>query len=282
MPMKDDRLPLTRIAEGREAEIFSRGDREVLRLYRDPSAGDRADREMLALAAVRTALPCVPEPHGRLDWNGRPGILMQRLDGHGILSEIQRRPWRVFELAKLCGRVHAELNALRAPADLPDLRSELERRIEGDSSIPDELRALALAELARTPDGDALCHGDFQPDNLLLCPTGPAVIDWGNATRGDACGDFARTALMMGVGSLAPGAPALIRWGRGAGRGLFTRLYVAGYEETRGYDAEAVLRWKLVRAVERLADRIAEERRPLLRAAAHLLRRLRARSAGVE
>jgi aminoglycoside phosphotransferase (APT) family kinase protein len=268
----------TKIAEGREAEIFSWDEGEVLRLYRDPNARDRADREIVALDAVRCALPCVPAPHGRLDWDGRPGILMQRLDGHGVLAEIQRRPWRVRPLAMLCGRAHANLNALRAPVQLPELRGELKRRIEGEASIPSEFRVAALHELDRLPDGDALCHGDFHPDNVLLCRTGPVVIDWPNATRGDACGDFARTVLMMELGTLPPGAPPLIRFSQRAVRGFFTRAYVAGYGETRRFDDEAIRRWKFVRAVDRLAENIAGERRSLLRTAGRLRRGLEARS----
>ena len=208
-----------KLAEGREAEIFSWGERQVLRLYRDPNSRERADREVLALAAVRTALPFAPAQFGRMDWDGRPGILLERLEGHAIFAEIQRRPWRAWALAKLTGRVHAGVNAVRAPASLPDLRQEVRRRIETTSEIPDELRASALAELARLPDGDALCHGDFHPENILLCPDGPVVIDWPNATRGDACADFARSSVMLRVGSLPPGTPAVIRWGRRLGQG---------------------------------------------------------------
>ena len=266
----------TKIAEGREAEIFSWDEGEVLRLFRDPDARARADREIAALQAVRSALPCVPAPHGRMDWNGRPGILMQRLDGCGILAEIQRRPWRLWALARLCGRVHANLNALPAPAQLPELKEDLKRRIESEASIPTRFRVAALNELDRLPDGDALCHGDFHPDNVLLCSTGPAVIDWPNATRGDACGDFARTVLMMELGTLPPGAPALIRWSQWAARGLFTRAYVAGYTETRHYDDEALRRWKFVRAVDRLAENIAGERKSLLRTAERLCGELEA------
>ena len=178
-------MTLTKIAEGREAEIFAWGEHEVLRLYRDPNAGDRANREIVALDAVRAVLPCVPAVRGRMDWNGRPGIRMQRLDGRGVLAEVQRRPWRVWALAALCGRVHADVNHLRGPESLPELKGELRRRIDGNESIPNELCATALEELKRLPDGDALCHGDFQPDNVLLCLTGPAVIDWPHASFHD-------------------------------------------------------------------------------------------------
>jgi len=261
-----------RIAEGREAEIFAWGADLVLRLYRDPNASGRADREIAALEAVRSAMPRVPAPHGRMDWKGRPGILMQRLDGRAVLAEIQRRPWRVWTLAKLCGRVHAELNRVEAPRELPELRDELRRRIEGEPLVPPELRAAAFRELDRVPDGNALCHGDFQPDNVLMCAAGPVVIDWSYATRGDPCGDFARTALMMKLGSVPPGTPWLIRFGQLFGRGFFACAYVAGYQETLRHPDEAVARWKLVRAVERIADRIPEERSALLRFADALRR----------
>jgi hypothetical protein len=145
-----------------------------------------------------------------MQWEGRPGILMQRLDGHGILAEIQRRPWRAWALATLCGRVHADVNGIRAPENLPDQKRR-KRRIESLADVPSALRTAVLRELDRLPDGEALCHGDFHPDNVMLCSTGPAVIDWPNATRGDACGDFARSSVMMRVGAIPPGAPRLIR-----------------------------------------------------------------------
>lgn len=259
-----------KLAEGREAEIFAWDERAVLRLYRDPTRAAAADRELLALAAVRGVLPRVPVPHGRLDLDGRPGILMERLDGRGLFAELQRRPWRLGSLAKLTGRIHAELNGVRAPAGLPELKLEVRRRIEALADVPDALRASALDELSRLPDGDALCHGDFHPENVVLCRSGPVVIDWPNATRGDACADYARSTLMLRVGSLPPGTPALIRAGRVVGAGLYGRAYRAGYEQVRRYDERALRRWQLVRAIDRFADGIPEERDALLREAERL------------
>lgn len=260
-----------KIAEGREAEIFSWQDGTVLRLYRDPAAGDRADREMMVLAAVRSVLPCVPTPTARITHDGRPGIVMERIDGRPVLEEIVRQPWRTLSLAALVGRLHAELHAVTAPPGLPPLRTVLRERIGYDDAVPDELRRAALPVLDALPDGDGLCHGDFQPDNVLLRPAGPVIIDWASATRGDPDGDFARTAVMMRVGSLPPGTPALIRWGSLVAGRAFRRAYVRGYARVRPYDAARVRRWTLVRVVERLADRIPDERAPLLREAARLL-----------
>jgi aminoglycoside phosphotransferase (APT) family kinase protein len=260
-----------KIAEGREAEILSWGDGRVLRLYRDPAAAAQADREMQALAAVRSVLSLVPTPYERIEWQGRPGIVMQRVEGRDALSEISRQPWRLAELSALTGRVHAELNRIAAPAALPALRAELRARIAGDAAIPERLRAPTLEALAALPDGSALCHGDFQVANVLLSPSGPVVIDWGYATRGDPDGDYARSVLMTRLGSLPPGTPRLIRWGRHLGTGLFRQVYQRAYQRGRSYDPVRVRRWTLVRTVERLADRIPEERDGLIREADRLL-----------
>ncbi|MFI5217588.1 MAG: phosphotransferase family protein [Candidatus Limnocylindria bacterium] len=259
-----------KIAEGREAEILDWGEGRVLRLFRDPAAGARADREMGALAAVRSVLPIVPEPFERIEWQGRPGIVMQRVDGRDALTQIGRQPWRVAQLAALSGRIHAGLNEIRAPDSLPALRGELAARIAADAAIPERLRAAALEALADLPDGTALCHGDFQIANVLLSPSGPVVIDWGYATRGDPAGDFARSLLMTRLGSLPPGTPSLIRWGRRLGLGWFRQAYQRAYRQGQPHDPGRVLRWELVRAVERLADRIPEERAGLLREANRL------------
>lgn len=266
------RMQAVKIAEGREAEILSWGDGRVLRLYRDPAAAAQADREMQALAAVRSVLSLVPTPYERIEWQGRPGIVMQRVDGRDALTEISRQPWRLAELSALTGRVHAELNRIAAPAALPSLRAELGERIGRDAAIPERLRAPALETLAGLPDGTALCHGDFQVANVLLSPGGPVVIDWGYATRGDADGDFARSLLMTRLGSLPPGTPRLIRWGRHLGTGLFRLVYQRAYRQGRSHDPVRTRRWQLVRAVERLADRIPEERGRLLREVDRLLR----------
>jgi aminoglycoside phosphotransferase (APT) family kinase protein len=260
-----------KIAEGREAEILAWGEGRVLRLFRDPAAGARADREMQALSAVRSVLALVPAPCERIEWQGRPGIVMERIPGRDALTQIARQPWRMPELAALSGRVHAELNGIAAPAALPALRAEVAGRIAGDAAIPDELRAPVLAALASLPDGTALCHGDFQIANLLLSPSGPVVIDWGNVTRGDPVGDFARSLLMTRLGSLPPGTPRLVRWGRRLGAGLFRLAYQRAYRKRLPHDPAHVRRWTLVRAVDRLADGIPEERPALLREAQRLL-----------
>ena len=72
----------------------------------------------------------------------------------------------------------------------------------------------------------------------------------------------------------------MIRCGRRFGEGLFRRAYQRAYQRSSARDPDRILRWELVRAVERLADRIPDERSGLVREANRLLgdRRFRAHS----
>jgi aminoglycoside phosphotransferase (APT) family kinase protein len=265
---------LEKIGEGREAEIFAWEPGTVLRLFRDRGSAERAAREVVVLGAVRGTLELVPEVRGGIEVAGRPGLLMERLEGPNMLEEMARRPWRVRELATMAGRIHAELHGLEAPHELPGLRERLEARLHAAAGIPDGLRDTGRRVLEGLCDGDRICHGDYWPANVLLTARGPVVIDWADATRGDPIGDFARTALMMRVGSLPPGTPRLVRATGSFGGWLFQAAYRRAYARLRAYDSRALVRWEFVRGVERLADSIPEERTGLLRELERLQGRL--------
>ena len=63
----------------------------------------------------------------------------------------------------------------------------------------------------------------------------------------------------------------LRRQGRRLGTGLFRLAYQRAYQRGRTPDPSRLRRWTLVRVIERLADRIPEERDRLLREADRLL-----------
>jgi thiamine kinase-like enzyme len=43
-----------------------------------------------------------------------------------------------------------------------------------------------------------VCHGDYNPSNIILTPSGePYIIDWAHATQGSASADAARTYLIF-------------------------------------------------------------------------------------
>jgi aminoglycoside phosphotransferase (APT) family kinase protein len=252
-----------RIGEGREAEILEAGEGRVLRLLWSPDGGPWLDREELALRAAGAAGAPVPAVYERTTEDGRPGLVMERLDGPDLLTRIGTRPWTVVAAGRTLGRVHARLHEAPAPQELPDLKDNVRLLLDGGAErVPDGLLAEAHDLLAELPDGDRICHGDYHPANVLLTAAGPRVIDWPAASRGDPMADVSRTRLLVELAELPAHAPALVRRLDRVGRSLLLGSYLRAYGRP---DPEMIGRWTRVLTIARLAEDIEGERAALLR-----------------
>lgn len=237
----------------------------MLRLFRQPRDAMALAREAAAMTAARALLPLVPAVIGMVEVDGRPGMIMERIDGPDLLTSTGKKPWWVWKAGRINGEVQARLNEVPAPHELPTLRQRITTMVSSPL-VPQPVAAFALRELEELPEGWLLCHGDLHPANILLSSRGPIVIDWPNATRGDPHADYARTRLMLRIGSLPPGSPLLLRAIAGVGRKVLGRSYDRAYRRTRSgaVDMELVRRWEIVRCADRLAENIPEERPVLL------------------
>jgi aminoglycoside phosphotransferase (APT) family kinase protein len=255
---------LKKIAEGREAEIYAWEPGAVLRLFRDARAAASIEHERQAMEAVRAVVPLVPAVLGVTEVMGRPGIIMERVDGPDLLSMIAKKPWAVWGAGRIAGDVHAQLHGVVAPPTIPSLRELGQRLLPGSALVPPHIAAWALRELDVLPDGDRLLHGDFHPGNILMSAHGPVVIDWPNVTRGNPDADLGRSLLLLRLGELPPGSPLVLRLGARVARSVLRASYVRAYRRTRNVDMGIVLRWERLRAADRLMDGIPEERAALL------------------
>jgi len=149
------------VASGRASEIFDLGDGRVLRRFR--SGGD-PEHEALVMRHARDHGYPVPEVHEVLS----DGLVLERVEGPTMSAVLRRRPWTLRRETRALARLHDALHAIVAPP---------------------ALRALG--------DGDRLLHLDLHPDNVMLSPRGPVVIDWTNAHRGDPMVDVALTWVIL-------------------------------------------------------------------------------------
>ena len=249
-----------RLAEGREAEVFLQSEGRVLKLWRLADDGPKAEREYAVCRLLGSLAPAV---HELVDVDGRPGLVMDRIDGDSLLAQLERRPYEVFRAARVLARVHVELNARPAPKELPDLKQLLASRLALAGRLPAEHRDLSLRLLDSLPDGDRLCHNDFHLGNLLGSWDAPVAIDWGWAARGDPTSDVARTELLQRIGALPPGVPVVFRGLARIGRGLLTEGYLRTYRRM-GAIGSTIDRWRFVHRAARFADDIPEEHSRLL------------------
>ena len=150
------------IGAGRSADVYALSQGRVLRRFRTPH-DVRAEAEIMRyLAKAGFPVPAVHDADG-------PDLVMDRLDGRDMLSELSRRPWLAARHGRTLAQLHNRLHEITAPAGL--------RQALGP--------------------GDRVLHLDLHPGNVMLTSRGPVVIDWTNASAGPAGADVATAYLIM-------------------------------------------------------------------------------------
>jgi len=139
--------------------------------------------------------------------------------------------------------------------------------MERAQELTAELRAAVTARLLALPDGSAVCHGDFHPDNVILTREGPVIIDWMTAGHGNPDADVARTVLMLRHGQ-PMGASALQLKLIELLRQQLLSGYLRAYRSRRPCPDSAIEDWVPVIAAARLSEGIESEREMLLGLAA--------------
>lgn len=255
---------LRRLGEGRQAELFTWPPDGVVKLFRRAKALEAAKSEADAMGVLSSTTIPMARFLGTVTVEGRPGIVMERLVGADQLTLLGRKPWKIWSVATALGRLHAGLHSAPPPEGLPPLRPFIRAEIEFSEWVSPELKALALADLDRLPDGEAVCHWDFHPGNVIETADGPKIIDWANVRRGDRLADVARTRLIIQSGVLPPGVPLLIRWFNALGRGVLVWRYLSEYRRRRPFAKTELEAWTRVSLTSRLSYGLPQEREHLL------------------
>ncbi|MCW2724359.1 MAG: aminoglycoside phosphotransferase [Frankiales bacterium] len=250
-----------RIAGGAEADVFAAGPGRVVKLWRDPAAVPRAAEEARRTELVAAAGVAVVAVHGQVTIDGRPGLLLDRIEGSDLARLLAARPWTVDRVAAELAGAQVALHARAAPAGVPDLHDVLVGRLD---ALPHGLRDPALRRLDALPAGDRLLHGNLHLANAVRSPTGPVLVDWGDVSRGAPVAEVAHTLVRYRLARLRAEAPGWVHAVSAPGRALLRSRYLHHYQRLAMVDLAAVAAWLPVRAAERLAEGNADEEATLL------------------
>lgn len=252
------------IGRGRTADVFAYGEGRVLKLFAAWMPVDAAQREAeLGRKVYETGLP-VPAVYEIVEVDGQHGIIYERVDGPTMACVFRSRPWTVYRLAGLLAELQAAVHAQKVTG-LPSRREKLAQRIQRADALPAHQRARVIQRLDALPDDNALCHGDFHPENILMSARGPVIIDWIDAAQGHPLADMARTSMLLrmseGVEPAGRGQKALEGIFRKIAHYRYLRRYLALCPGTRRVDIEA---WLPPVMAARLVENVPGEREALL------------------
>lgn len=254
------------VGTGRTAEVYAWGNGQIVKLYRAEIPRDWLSYEEKVARIVSEAGLQAPVVGEIVEIGGRPGIVYERITGPSMLELLPRKPWRVWQAARTFAALHAAMHDCQRPG-LPSQREALVRGIRAPAQLGDETRARLLGALELLPDCEAVCHGDLHPDNVILSPRGPVVIDWMSAKHGNPVADVARTVLMFRIAHPLPGMGAGKRAAIRCLRRTFLSTYLRTYVKLRPFPLAQIDPWIPIQAAARLNERITEEESALIRQA---------------
>jgi uncharacterized protein (TIGR02172 family) len=242
------------IGAGRTADVFAWGNEQVLKLYQDWMPAVAIEREFALTRLAREAGLPVPAADEMLRIDGRLGIVFERVRGTSLLKTLESRPWELVSISRLLAEYHARMHACSLPPEAPGQREQIEQGIAWANDLSETEKQSILTSLAHLPDGNAICHGDFHPDNIIMTEHGPVIIDWMTGRRGHPLADVARMLLLIQTGGLPPRISFGMRLLINASRSGLVTTYLARYRQIHSASQAGIDAWRLPLLAARLFE----------------------------
>ncbi|KIL39474.1 hypothetical protein SD70_20025 [Gordoniibacillus kamchatkensis] len=253
------------IGRGKTAEIFEYGQDTIVKLYRDGYPEDAIRHELRMSQLVCSLGIDTPQAHEIVAIGNRHGVVFQRIHGAPLLNAMIRTPWAIRKHAGTLAALHYDVHAHRAAGAFRQQKQVLADAIRAAQPLTAAEKDALLHYLQQLPEGDALCHGDFHPDNVLIGEK-RWIIDWMTGMSGSPAGDVARSVVLVRFGTMPSGTPKMVRGIIELLRSRLLNGYIKQYLQLSGMRYDEMERWILPVAAARLAERPdAEEEERLVR-----------------
>lgn len=155
--------------------------------------------EALNTARVEATGLDIPKVKEVGEVDGKWALLIEYKDGT-TLEDMMNADSRNLE--KYMGDfvdLQLEMHSKRSPR-LNKLKDKLSREINSLKDLDATTRYELLTRLESMPKHDKLCHGDFNPTNVIYGKNGKmTIVDWAHATQGNAGADAAMTYLLFAL-----------------------------------------------------------------------------------
>lgn len=179
--------------------------------------------------------------------DGKWAIVSEYVPGKTLARLMEENPDKKDEYLEKFVDWQIEVQSKKCPL-LTKLRDKMNRKIDLtnlDESIKYELHT----RLEGMPKHNKLCHGDFNPSNIIVKEDGtPYFIDWSHATQGNASADVARTYMLFWLAGDIEGA----------------EKYLDLFCQKSGTDKRYVQKWMPIVAASQSVKRHEKEREFLM------------------
>ena len=189
--MKLDRV----IAVRNNKTIYRDGDR-CIKVFGEGYSKADVLNEALNQARIEETGLSIPKILEVTMFDGKWAIVSEFIKGKTLAQLMEENPEKKKEYIELLVDIQMSVHAKTSPL-LNKLKDKMNRKIS-ESHLDATTRYDLHTRLEGMPKHNKVCHGDFNPSNIIITEDGtPYILDWSHATQGNASADVARTYLLF-------------------------------------------------------------------------------------
>ena len=198
--MKLDRV----IAVRNNKTIYRDGDRCIKVFSEEYSKADVLNEALNQARIEETGLN-IPHVLEVTMIDGKWAIVSEFIKGKTLAQLIEEDEDKKTEYINLLVDLQMGVHAKTCPL-LNKLKDKMSRKI-AETDLDATTRYYLHTRLEGMPKHNKVCHGDFNPSNIIISEDGtPYILDWSHATQGNASADVARTYLLFWLNGDSEGA----------------------------------------------------------------------------
>lgn len=185
------------LAERKTKSVFKDGNKTI-KLFTEDYSKANVLNEALNQARVEETGLCIPKLLEVTKMQDRWALVSEYIEGKSLQELMEENPEKMNEYVDLLVEVQLKILSKTAPM-LNKLKDKMERKIE-ETDLSSAIKFDLNTRLAGMPKHNKICHGDFNPSNIIIKEDGTIyVIDWAHATQGNSSADAARTYLLFNL-----------------------------------------------------------------------------------
>ncbi len=185
----------TVVATSKNKVIYRDGE-NCIKLFDEFYSKSDVFNEALNHARIEETGLNIPKIHEIKLIDGRWAIILEYIEGKTLAQLMEENPEKKSEYIEILVDLQMEVHSHVSPL-LTKLKDKMNRKI-ANTKFDGTTRYDLHTRLESMPKHNKVCHGDFNPTNIIITPDGKAyIIDWAHATQGNASADVARTYLLF-------------------------------------------------------------------------------------
>ena len=189
--MKLDRV----IAVRNNKTIYRDGD-VCVKVFNDDYSKADVLNEALNQARIEETGLNIPKVLEVTMVEGKWAIVSEYIKGKTLAQLMAEDEDKKSEYLELLVNLQLEVHSKTCPL-LNKLKDKMNRKIS-QSELEATTKYDLHTRLEGMPKHNKVCHGDFNPSNIIIAEDGTAyILDWSHATQGNASADAARTYLLF-------------------------------------------------------------------------------------